>query len=185
MLWGLYRFQDTKTEWTTVTVSGIDIELIFRSLLKGKFIHCPHTIFFGRDVHQVLALKTKSEDEIIIVGEEFNKRVTGNNNNVKRNPNLLVDSILEKFFNFKDTDFTRYERRKMYHKMAHKFSDWCGYGGVWWIELPKTIKKLRNQIFYPWKVCCRAVKSAIIPGYAEKKREQMEMRKLQEAIYEE
>ncbi|MDR1493193.1 MAG: glycosyltransferase family 2 protein [Planctomycetaceae bacterium] len=175
MIWGLCISQKLLPIIASIAVSPEpDTEMVFRCLLKGKFIHSPHAMFFSRDAHMLISIKQGNNYKDTGQYEEYCKRISGNKNIIGYK--FFVKNIMECIRNLEDDAVAIKDKKNFYHKLIIYFSNGYGYCGDFRIDLLNKLKRVRRKVFYPWKIFCRAIKSALIPGYAEKKRKQAEYR---------
>jgi glycosyltransferase involved in cell wall biosynthesis len=172
ILYGLCRTQKIITEWTIARpIAGPDLVALFNILLSGKFIYSSATEFYLRDVHQTL---TSSTPECIF--NAYMARIVGYETKINYKP--MVDLIMKSFNDAEIGNLTSRELRKYRIKIRLLFYRNFRYSGNFMIDFYGNI---HPKIFYfrkIWKILCRSFKSVLIPGYAEKKRKQAEMKKL-------
>jgi glycosyltransferase involved in cell wall biosynthesis len=171
------------------SIALVSVITVFRNLLKGKFVHCNQTNFFCRDVH--LAFSSNVNEYL---KNTYMERITGYDSspNYKQGAKFL----LECFCNASQEGLTTREWKKLNRKMLFYCAKNWKYSGnlvidllVKSINLFQKIKSVLKKIIfyplqicykiYPLRVCYRAVKSFLIPGYAEKIRKEEEYEKEQ------
>ncbi|MDR1924720.1 MAG: glycosyltransferase [Planctomycetaceae bacterium] len=166
MLWGIFRSREVVDEAVHISPALIvpDTVCMFLLLLRGKFIHCPHTEFISRDVHQFLATGPSGN---------YLERVTGQKG-IKFDGKPVVDHIMAKFRETKIVASDPKLKKELYRKLTRYFLKAYGYSDDFLLDSCWSVKRVIFNLllilyrFYPLKFCYRLLKSAIVPGYAEK-----------------
>jgi glycosyltransferase involved in cell wall biosynthesis len=171
LIYGLFRTQDIIVDWTIhYLMAGPDNFVLFKTLLKGRFIHSPHTEFIYRDIHHMIEYPNQ------YISKSYMERITGVEMDINYKP--MIDLIMESYCNTKTDNLTHKEKKRLYRRLRYWFSNHFGYSGNFGLDSFNNVSKyLRISIFnlllilyrfYPLKFFYRLLKSAIVPGYFEK-----------------
>jgi glycosyltransferase involved in cell wall biosynthesis len=173
LIYGLFRTQDILVDWTIYyPIAGPDNFVLFKTLLKGIFVHSPDTEFIYRDIHNMIKFPNQ------YLSKSYMERITGFEKDTDYNCKPMIDLIMESYRNAPQEDLTFREKKRLYRKLDSWFYSHFGYSGNVGPDVFTSVYRyLRRSIFsvllilyrfYPLKIFYRLLKSVIIPGYFEK-----------------